>query len=66
MTETLNPEEIRQWLDDHEQTPPKNCVLCDEPVAKDTVIDHLVQKHEHWQVALLVALWWFLSDEEEQ
>jgi hypothetical protein len=58
--------EIRAWLDAHEATPPVPCLLCEEPVAKDTVVDHLVDKHEHWQVALLVALWWFLTDEAEE
>lgn len=64
MTTEERIRELREWLDTHERTPPTKCLLCEEPVAKDTVIDHLVDNHQPFQVALLVALWWFLHNDE--
>lgn len=59
-------DEIREWLERHEATPPIACLLCDEPVDKDTVIEHLMEEHEKLNLAVLVALWWFMDDDEEQ
>lgn len=63
---TIADEEIREWLDSHPAEDSKPCILCDEPVTKDTVGEHLMERHTHGQVALLVALWWFMDDETEQ
>lgn len=60
---TLTVREMREWLDKHERSPPVPCLLCNEPVDKDTVVDHLVQNHPPGAVAVLVALWWFMEEE---
>lgn len=60
----MNVEDMREWLDNHASTPPVACALCEEPVAKDTVVDHLMERHKHLDLAVLVALWWFLGDDD--
>lgn len=67
MSDTLTVQEIREWLDNHERTPPIACLLCDEtvPVDKDTVVRHLVDNHKPESLAILIALWWFMEDEDE-
>lgn len=41
------------------------CVLCDYPTTRDDVISHLMEKHSHFDCALLISLWWFMDPEEE-
>lgn len=57
---------MREWLDNHEETPPTACLLCDETVVvdKDTVVGHLVETHKPESLAILIALWWFMEDNE--